>query len=284
MAKTGIDISSSRGAAEPSLDEARFPRASLDYLPSVVEVTGAEMRVDHVVTDWDKSPNLMTAGRILPTIEEVRSSLWLDATEMARIRESVYECHDLRVIRISETGEAKYLATRRLEPGSESNISVTSGESGERMLHQVPINGCWWAPGGRIRSPKEGSVLAERGFDQIDSVLLKLNEELGLSPSDVSAIHYLGRGETRFETEMEYRYEGCDEDGEKHGFSLPVEMPRMQHTINHNYVIVVGPDSRIEPRTLCSANWVTGADYERHRSQFLPYEQELIDAVFARLG
>lgn len=264
---------------EEALKETRFPSRAAEHLPSVVEVSGADLRVDSIDPDWRSSPNLLREGLTLPSVEEVRSSLWLDASEIAKIRESVYECHDMRVVRHSDGGKMEYLATRRLEPRAESNLSVSLGAYGAALAHEVPINGCWWAPGGRIRAPKAGSALAERGFDRIDSLMLKLNEELGIQPEDVLAIHYLGKGETKFERRMEYRYEGRDHDGAPLGFVLPVEMPRIQHTINHNFVALLKSGVDIEPRTLSSPCWIDRLDFDRHKGQFLEYERKFIAAV-----
>jgi hypothetical protein len=202
---------------------------------------------------------------------------------MKAIRDwSQYACHDLRIVSRKPDDTLIYLATRRLEPHYLSNLSkegmsiVNEG----RLQHSAPINGCWWPPGGRIAIPKPGSILEREGFDVIDSILLKLNREIGVAPADISKINLLGVGETNFNHEMAYTYRGSDSQGKSYEFELPIRMSAPQRTINKNYVVEVSSEAMLKMDHLCSACWIDVNDYRQHRNQFCDYEQRFMDALF----
>jgi len=288
---------SARATAEsPDIRQIRFPtNDSLNTLestpPTVVEFKGADLQVVTADRNWAETQvqELGTrplSERTLPTKEQVRESLFAPDAAMDAIREwSQYACHDLRVVTRGPDGSVRYLATRRLEPGWQSNVASEPREkllnaSRESITHKAPINGCWWPPGGRISVPRPGSELEKSGFDVVDSLILKLNRETGVVPEGIRAIHLLGVGETNFSTDMVYTYRGRDMAGEVYDFSLPVEMPAPQRTINKNYVVEISPEAVLKLDSLCSACWIDKDTYTEHREQFCAYEQTFLDALF----
>jgi hypothetical protein len=274
------------------VEKARFPEAGKFTLATATAFDGAELEVLAINSDWSsclppETSRKPISERVLPSAEQVRDSLFAPNEAIRTIRDwSQYACHDLRVVTRKPDGSLLYLATRRLEPGWLSNFgdpetrpSVISS-SKERAQHSAPINGTWWPPGGRIVVPRPGSELAREGFDAVDSALLKLNKEIGTKPEDVLGIFMLGVGETNFEEKMTYHYTGKDQAGEAYGFSLPVQMPAPQRSINKNYVVELRPEALISLDGLSSACWIDEDAYQIHRGQFCEYEQQFVNAVF----
>lgn len=267
-------------------DSPSFPPSRMDFPAVAIEFHGATLKVLALSPAWkaqqlDELSQRPLSSRRLPSKEEVSSSLFAPDAAIQAIRNwSQYACHDIRVVTRKPDGEMLYLATRRLEPGKSGNIDTDSEIVDGHVKHSAPINGCWWPPGGKIMIPFPKSALEQSGFDVVDSILLKLSKEIGLTPDQVVGIHFLGVGETNFSEKMAYVYRGRDEDGSFFEFTVPVKMPAPQHTINKNYIVEVKPETVINLSTLTSAAWIDRQTYERNRPQFCAYEQIFIDAVF----
>ncbi len=217
--------------------------------------------------------------RRLPPADVIREQVLVSPDAMTAIRSFFeYACHDLRVISRGECGELRYLATRRIEPNAEGNLAPGHVRGGN-FQHSAPLNGFWWPPGGRVLCPAPTSRLRAEGFDVVDSALIKLHSELGITPEQVKGIYHLGVGESSLPPCMTYTYRGNDGQN-AYSFEAPVRMDLPQNTINLNYVIEVPPDTELTPSTLTSLTWIYAADYLRHRGQFCEYEQHFLDTLF----
>lgn len=273
-------------AASPkgnAIHSQRFPTSEA-HLPVGIDVSGATLSVLSTNPDWRRSvPEELVSRplsqRRLPPADVIREQLLAPSSSMRALRSfSQYACHDLRVISRGEHGELRYLATRRLEPNAGSNFAPELVGAKE-FQHSAPLNGFWWPPGGRVLCPTPNSKLQADGFDVVDSALIKLHSELGITPAQVRGVYLLGVGQTSLPPCMTYTYRGNDGQN-TYSFETPVRMELPQNTININYVIEVPPDTKLTPSTLTSLAWINADDYLRHRGQFCEYEQHFLDTLF----
>ncbi|NDC37532.1 MAG: hypothetical protein EBZ48_05720 [Proteobacteria bacterium] len=207
----------------------------------------------------------------LPSPEEAHASLWMAQPVMDGAREYLsYECHDLRIVKVDKDGRLSLLVCKRAEPAQPADGSETA-----------PLNGFWWAIGGRREIPRTDSPLDGR-FDLKDSVLHKARRETGIEPQNVLGIFDLGIGRTEFPARMYYVSKWADAEGQPRESIREVTLSHPQRTINRNFVLLVDTDATIGDQSVERLSFLSQEQWSdpRTRSQFCEYEQAFIDAIF----
>ena len=212
--------------------------------------------------DWKERS--IDVRRIPDTIPEFE---WLTDEQWREVRRNPlgYLCHDAALIREKNETLEVMVCVR----------SLTGRIEGGLQVHATPIEGWLWFPGGRNQndcSPTREFDAASLSERDLASLMKVLNRETGIVKGDCISLWNLGIGKTFFPRKDIYVREPW-------GVEFAMEEPQ----VTHNAIYVLQVDDNFIPvgRSIEGIRWITHKDYMELRSEFCPYMQECLDAIFA---
>lgn len=248
------------------IDKAAIHPLALEALgrPFAVDCFESDM-IAAVDSQWRERPvNIQAIPSEMPKFK------WFTEEEWAAVRQDPrgYWCHDAAIIR-DNNGTLEVMVCVR---------SLTGSIQDGTEIHSTPIEGWLWLPGGRNQndcSPSREFYPAEPSNADVASLLKVLNRETGLSKNDCIGAWNLGLGKTYFPENDIYKREDC-------GVEFIMEHPQLTH--NAIYIIQVGANFIPEGRSIENLRWISQSDYQQLRTEFCPYMQDCLDAIFAGAG